>query len=256
MRIKRRNLIWLGTLAALTGIAVVSQGFDSAASILLLTSLGVAGGVALFDLEPKQLIKTVQDKTALGGKVSADAREAVERAKARQTYTTTEAQVLDVGLIATLERADGMVMQRTRSISLDDNSVRPYITLQVPAIEADQRASIRFEMEDGHGDRVFIHEQEQYMRDGRIDILSGAQLPLFNSDQGIDPGDADLRVYLNGDLISVLGFTIAPSTRDRWAGRRQRQAQERLSDKEQKTNDNDDVPVTLEELLRQQNREE
>jgi hypothetical protein len=256
MRIKRRNLVWLGTLAALTGIAVLSQGFDSATSMLLLASLGVAGGVALFDLEPQRLIKTMQDKTALGGKVSADAREAVERAKARQTYITTEAQVLDVGLIATLDRADGMVMQRTRDISLDDNSVRPYVTLQVPALEADRRATVRFEMEDGHGDRVFIHEQEQYMRDGRIDILSGAQLPLFSSDQGIDPGDGDLRVYLNGDLISVLGFTIAPSTRDRWAGRRQQRAQTRLSDREDDTSQDtdDEAPVSLEELLRQQNR--
>ncbi len=261
MRIKRRNLVWLGTLAALTGLAVISQGFDSAASVLLLGALGVAGGVALFDLEPQRLLKTVQDKALTGGKVTADAREATERAKARGVLMLRDIELLDVGLITMLERQDGMVMQRTRSVSLDDDGVRPYFTLQVPATEADRRASVRFEIEDGHGNLVYKHEQEQYMRDGRLDILAGNQMPLFNSTMSIDPGDADLRVYVNEELIGVLGFSIAPSTRDRWAGRRGDAARNRLRDNDgerpvrrQRDDDDSEIPVTLEELLRQQAR--
>lgn len=257
MRIKRRNLVWLGTLGALTGLAVLSQGFDSGVSLLFLASMGIAGGVALFDLEPQRLIKSVQDKAVLGGKTSPDAREARDRAKARGVMLLRDVELMDIGLITMLERGDGMVMQRSRSVSLDDNSLRPYLTLQVPPLEADRRATIRFEIEDGHGNLVYKHEQEQYMRDGRMDILAGNQMPLFDSNMSIDPGDCDLRVYLDEDLVGILGFTIAPSTRDRWAGRRQQAAAERLRDtthtEQRQVQIDEDVPMSLEDLLRQQN---
>lgn len=252
MRIKRRNMIWLGVLAALTGIAVISSGLSAPASLALLGALGVAGGVALFDLEPRALIKTVQEKTALGGKVSADAREATERARARGGGLIGDMLVLDIGLIALDEGYDGMVMQRTRNLSLDHNGVRPYLTLQVPPIDADRRAMIRFEMDDGHGKKVYIHEQEMYLRDGTANILADNQMPLFNSDLTLAHGDGDLRVYVDGILAGVLGFKLAPSTRDRWAGRRQKHARQRLSDNEPAAKD-DDAPISLEELLRQQN---
>jgi hypothetical protein len=72
---------------------------------------------------------------------------------------------------------------------------------------------------------------------------------------GIEPGDCDLRVYVDGELISILGFQISPSVKDRWAGRRQQRedrAQTRLVDNEPDYND-DDVPISLEDLLRQSN---
>ncbi len=251
MRIKRRNAIWLAILGTLTSIGILSQGLDSGTAIVLLGALGIAGAVALFDLQPKQIIKTVQERTALGGKTTPDAREAAERAKARGAYLMGDMALLDIGLITLTESYDGMVMNRTRNLSLDDNSVRPYITLQVPALEADRRANIRFEIEDGHGDKIYVHEQEMYLRDGKMDILANTQMPLFDSDMGIDPGDGDLRVYIDGDLAGVLGFTIAPSTRDRWAGRRQSRREEstaqRLTDREPQ----DEDTVSLEELLRQ-----
>lgn len=256
MRIKRRNLVWLGVLGTLTGLAVLAQGISAPASLLLLGAMGVAGVVSLFDLEPQALIKTMQDKTALGGRISADAREASERARARETYVSSQADLLDIGVIALRDSYEGMVMQRTRSLSLDDEGVRPYITLQVPALEADRHATIRFEIDDAHGKKIYVHDQEMYMRDGRMDILTDTMLPLRNSDLGIAHGEGDLRVYIDGDLIGVLGLTLAPSTHDRWAGRRSEQAQRassRLQDRPARSAE-DDEPVSLEDLLKQQSR--
>lgn len=266
MRIKQRNLIWLGMLGTLTGLAVFSQGLDAPTSLVMLGALGVAGAVSLFDLKPQALIRTMQEKTVLGGKISADAREANDRAKARGRVPLTDIQLLDIGLIALRENYDGLVMQRTRNLSLDDKSVRPYLSLQVPALEADRRAMVRFEIDDANGKKVYIHEQEMYMRDGKMDILAEMQMPLFDSDMNLAHGDGDLRVYLENDLLGVLGFSLTPSTRDRWAGRRPPQiARERLADNEPEDKSNeelthdarlekDDEPMTLEELLRQQER--
>ncbi len=255
MRIKRRNLVWLGVLGTLTGLAVLAQGITAPASLLLLGAMGVAGMVSLFDLEPQALIKTMQDKTALGGRVSPDAREAAERARARGTYISTQTDLLDIGVIALRDSYEGMVMQRTRSLSLDDEGVRPYITLQVPAMEADRHATIRFEIDDAHGKKIYVHDQPMYMRDGRMDILTDTMLPLNDSDLGIAHGEGDLRVYIDGDLVGILGVTLAPSTRDRWAGRRREQearASSRLQDRP--TRAEDDEPVSLEDLLKQQSR--
>jgi hypothetical protein len=255
MRIKRRNLVWLGVLGTLTGLAVLAQGITAPASLLLLGAMGVAGVVSLFDVEPQALIKTVQDKTVRGGRASADAREASERARARGSFIATKAELLDIGVIALRDSYEGMVMQRTRSLSLDDEGVRPYITLQVPALEADRHATIRFEIDDAHGKKIYVHDQEMYMRDGRLDILTDTMLPISDSDLGIAHGEADLRVYIDGDLVGVLGLTLAPSTRDRWAGRRSERANRassRLQDSAPR--DEEDEPVSLEDLLKQQGR--
>lgn len=254
MRIKRRNLVWLGVLGTLTGIAVFAQGLGAPSSLLLMGALGIAGVTSLFDLEPQTILKTVQDKTARGGKVSPEAREAAERARARGSFPLSNVQLLDIGMIALRDSYEGMVMQRTRNLSLDDEGVRPYITLQVPATEADRRAIIRFEIDDAHGKKVFLQEQEMYMRDGRMDILADTMMPLNASDLNIAHGEGDLRVYIDGDLLGVFGASIAPSTRDRWAGRRQareERASSRLSDTEP---DQEEALISLEDLLKQQSR--
>ncbi len=255
MRIKRRNLVWLGILGTLTGIAVLGQGIAAPTSLLLLGAMGVAGVVSLFDVEPQQLLKTMQEKTARGGKTSADAREAAERAQARGSYLVSGLHLLDIGLIALRDSYEGMVMQRTRNLSLDDEGARPYITLQVPAIEADRHADIRFEILDAHGKVVYMHEQQMYMRDGRMDVLADNMMPLSSSELNIAHGEGDLRVYVDGELIAILGATIAPSTRDRWAGRRpsrDRDAADRLQDTPKQ--DDDDAPVSLEDLLKKQDQ--
>jgi hypothetical protein len=261
MQIKRRNMLWVGTLAILTGIAAFSPGVDPAVTLVLLGGLGVVAAVALMDLRPVQVIKSVQQRANIGTGVSADAHEATERARARGVYRSSDIRLLDVGLIALRERADGLVMQRTRSLSLDDNSLRPYLTMQVPALEADRRAEVRFVIEDGHGKKVYVHEQEVYLRDGRLDVLASNQMPLFDSTMNLEPGDGDLRVYVNDELMAVLGFTLAPSTRDRWAGRRTERSERSTSRLQDDTPPpaaaaNDDAPVSLEDLLRSQNGHE
>jgi hypothetical protein len=262
MRFKRRNLVWLGILGALAGVAILSPGVPAGVAFLLLASLGVVGAISLFDIEPRRLLKAAQDRSPIGGRISNDAREAAERARVRGAYLPSDMDLLDVGLIAMQERYSGSVMQRTRNLSLDDESARPYVTLRVPPLEADRRATVRFDMEDGHGDLVYSHEQQVYLRDGKMDILAGNQMPLFDSTMNLNPGDGDLRVYIDDRLVGVLGFTLGASTRDRWAGRRQQQQQrasERLQDRDGETSSavagEEAPPLTLEDLLRQNPRD-
>ncbi|MFZ4816942.1 MAG: hypothetical protein ACOYL5_20570 [Phototrophicaceae bacterium] len=245
MRIKRRNLVWLGILAALAGVAIFSQGLLALPSLLLLGALTVAGAISLFDLEPAALMRNVQER-AQAGKVTSDAREATERARTRGGLRMSDLQIQDVGLIVLKDGSSGLVMQRSRSLSLEDNSARPYITLQVPSHEADRYATIRFEIQDGYGQTSYVHEQKIYLRDGHMNILAEMQMPLSHSTESLEPGDGDLRVSIDGDLVSMLGFTLTPSVQDRWAGRR---AAERLTDRPPA----EDEPISLEELLRQQN---
>lgn len=256
MRIKRRNLVWLGTLAALTGLAIFSQGLTGVASLVLLAILTGAAIFSIFDFQPTTLIESVQQKTNIGTRNSPDAREAVERAKARGSYLPKDLEVLDVGLIALRDSYDGMLMQRTRSLSLDDDGVRPYVSLQIPPLEADRYADITFEIIDGNGKVVYKHEQRMYLRDGKLDVLAEMQMPLSDSTLNIAHGNGDLRVLVDGTLAAMLGFTITPSTRDRFAGRRSDDARDRLRDRSPKPPQEDDVPISLEDLLRQNGRKE
>lgn len=255
MQIKQRNLVWLGILGALTGIAIFAEALPTPAALLLLGVLGVSAVASLFEFAPQRVLKNVQDKAVLTNKQSTDAREATERARARGSYILSHVPLLDVGLIALRENYEGMVMQRTRNLSLDDIGVRPYITVQIPATEADRHAMFTFEIIDAHGKTVYKHDQNIYLRDGKLNVLADTQMPLNKSTLNIAHGELDLKVYMNGDLLAVLGGSITPSTRDRWAGRRAENTQaaaQRLSDEPSIRVSREDEPVSLEELLRQQ----
>src|SRR5690606_4120924 len=111
--------------------------------------------------------------------------------------------------------SEGMVMRRTRSISKDDDGVRPYATLHVGPSAADTTSIIRFEMIDHNGEQQYIHEMKTYLRDGQMNILADHQLPLARNERLSGAGDGDLRIYVDGVLLGALSFTVAPSVRER-----------------------------------------
>ncbi|MDZ4766357.1 MAG: hypothetical protein SGI73_17590 [Chloroflexota bacterium] len=259
MRVRRRNLVWLAIMGVLTGIVVVS-GVNPAMSALMVGAFGVAAVATLLEIQPERLISRSRSSlTAM--RMSPDAREAVERARRRGALMHDGLTLLDVGLIALQSGREGMDMERTRSVSMDDDGVRPYITLRVDPHNADRTGVIRFEIIDHNGETQFVHEMRTFLRDGEMNIVADHQLPLYGNRKITGVGDWDLRISVDGALVGALSFAISPSINARYA-RADAAApasqpaavpeRERLTRLEDSAND--DAPVSLEDLLRNQSR--
>ena len=213
----RRNTIWLASLAALIGIVLISGSVAVEVQALLLGIFALAMVASFSPMLRTQLVQTIQQHSPLNRtRLSPQAREAIERAQSRGGYFGSGSlSMVDLGLIASQSGRDGMVMRRTRSISKDDDGVRPFITLDVPPEEADRNAQIRFEIIDQNGREQYVYEMKVYLRDGEMNILADHHLPLMNNGMVEGMGDWDLRVHLDNALVGIHHFTLNPSYDDR-----------------------------------------
>lgn len=224
MRLKRRNFAWLALLGALVGIAVLSGVAAVEVSVTLIALYLIALAATVLDFQPEQIMDRSRSSLTMM-RMSSEAREAVERARRRGSYVDDALTLLDVGLISSQSNREGMVMRRTRNVSLDDDGVRPFITLHVQPSYAEEVARIRFEIIDGQGKPQYVHETRTYLRDGEMNILADHQLPLYENANALQSGDWDLRVYVNGTLLGAHTFMLAPSLQDRFRRFEQRDSQ-------------------------------
>lgn len=258
MRLKRQNFAWLTALGAAVGIAVLSGAGGALVSVTLLGLWLAAALASVIDVQPERIIdRSRSSLTAM--RMSAEAREAVERAHRRGSTFDAGLTLLDVGLITAQSNRDGMVMRRTRSVSLDDDGVRPFITLHVQPENAEQIAVIRFEIIDGKGATQYVHEMRTFLRDGEMNILADHQLPLVEN-AVLQSGDWDLRVFVDGKLLGAHLFTLAPSITNRFERLEQRDqgrsaapaasAASSYSSTSSSQDKQDETPLSLEDLLR------
>jgi hypothetical protein len=249
MRFKRRNFAWLTVLGALVAVAVLSGVAAVEVSAALIGLFLLAAAATVIEFQPERLLDRSRSSLTMM-RMSSEAREAVERAHRRGSYFDDGLTLLDVGLITAQSNRDGMVMRRTRSASLDDDGVRPFITLHVQPEESERTVRIRFEIIDGNGEQRYVHEMRTYLRDGEMNILADHQLPLAEN-QALQSGDWDLRVSVDGKLIGAHMFTLAPSLNDRLRRFEARDAAtqaaaERIAESDRQ----EEAPLSLEELLR------
>jgi hypothetical protein len=244
MRLKRQNFAWLGVLGAAVGVAVLSGVASVEVSVALIGIYLAAAAASVIDFRPQQVLDRSRSSLTMM-RMSSEAREAVERARRRGGSYDDGLTLLDIGLITSQSNREGMVMRRSRSMSLDDDGMRPFITLHVQPAHADQFARIRFEIIDTQGQPQYVHEMRTYLRDGEMNILADHHLPLVDSERALDAGDWDLRVYVNGMLVGAHTFTLTPSLNDRF--RRFEQREQRL---QQRDTPQEETPMSLEELLR------
>jgi hypothetical protein len=241
-------------MGAITGVVVLS-GAAPLVSALMLGAFGVAVVGSLLEIrpefQPSALVSRSRSSLA-SMRMSPDAREAVERARRRGGGSHDGLTLLDAGLITVQTGREGMDMQRTRNVSLDEDGVRPYITLRVEPHYADRTSVLRFEIIDHNGATLFVHEMRVYLRDGEMNIIADHQLPLYGNDKITGAGDWDLRVSVDGSLIGALAFTTSPSL-DARARLIAGSEGERARTRRLETQD-DDSPMSLEDLLRAQNR--
>jgi hypothetical protein len=258
IRYNRRNTIWLAALSILMALVLISEVSASVQALLLAVFTLALAGTFINAATRKQVAQAVRQRSPLSRtRISSQAREAVERASNRG-YLSSDIQLADIGLIASQTGNDGLVMRRTRSISKDDDGVRPYIILNVPAHESDRNATIRFALIDQNGKEQYIREMSVYLRDGEMNILADNHMPLISNDHIGGMGDWDLRVTIDGSLAGVHGFSLTASADERRQRLRRGAGQYFVAESE---NDSDsdairvreDVPLSLEELLRNQN---
>jgi hypothetical protein len=246
MRIRRRNTAWLAVLAALIGVVIISGTAPASVSVALIGLFALAAAASMVEIRTQRLLNNVPQSPLTLMRMSATAREAVERARRRTNYSPAGLTLLDVGLISLQSSSEGMVMRRSRSVSLDDDGVRPYITLHIQADSADRNAVIRYEIIDHNGQVQYVHEMKTYLRDGEMNILADHHLPLTGNDRLTGAGDWDLRVSVDGTLLGLLAFNVTPSLNARRQFIRDADsAAIRLEDTE-----HEDAPVSLEDLLR------
>jgi hypothetical protein len=230
MRIRRRNIAWLTIIGTLVAIAILSGVASPLQAMVLIMLYAAALTASLLDIKPAKIIDSVQRGSLARMRMSPQAQEAAGRA-ARRGVPPTDLTLLDIGLIASATTSEGMNMRRTRSISKDDDGVRPYLTLHVQPSAAETTSIVRFEIVDHNGEQQYVHEMKTYLRDGEMNILADHQLPLAKNDKISGTGDGDLRVYVDGALIGALSYTLAPSLRERTRQiNRAIEAEERLED--------------------------
>jgi hypothetical protein len=247
MRIRRRHTAWLAILAVLVTLAAISASAVPSVTAALVTLFAVALIATLVEFQPRKLLENVQQSPLTMMRMSPQAREAVERARRRSSYAPPGVTLLDIGLITLQSSTEGMVMRRSRMVSLDENGVRPYITLNVSPQDADRNAVVRFEIVDHNGTVQYVHEMKTYLRDGEMNILADHQLPLSGNERLTGAGEWDLRVSVDSSLLAMLTFTTTPSiaNRTRQFIRAADDAALRLAD-----DSADDSPVSLQDLLR------
>lgn len=255
---RRGNMAWLIAMFIAFMVLLVSGewavAFILGGVVTLLTTMAVAGNAA----------RTLQTNTRASRRISRanpasrerrrvqmtqSARRSAEYVSMRPDRDTHGYRLQDVGLLVEEIRKDGLELRQARLLSLDDNSLRPYIVVDAPTYAHPRQSLIRFEIKDAAGYPQFVCEMEHYMRPGENLLLPGYRLPLKGNNRLTHIGKWDLQVWVDGGLVALHPFTLSPSLDER---RRQfgldgeAQVQVALED--------DSLPISLEELLSQQRR--
>lgn len=256
MRYQRRNTPWLIMLGLMVLLALTATGASAlaplfqvgvVAALLVAVAGSFTGGIRR--IQPRAVQRAAQSPLTIM-RMSPAAREATDRARRLGGLTPPGISVMDVGLITSASTPEGMVMRRSRAISLDDDGARPYLTINVAPEAAERQTVVRFEIIDQNGDTQYVHEMKTYLRDGDMNLLADTHLPLSGNSKLTGAGDWDLRVSLDGITLGMLSFTASPSIRERQRMLRGEDAVERL----QTVDEVDDSPVSLNDLMQSSKR--
>ncbi|MBN2304105.1 MAG: hypothetical protein JXQ72_06505 [Anaerolineae bacterium] len=180
------------------------------------------------------------------------AQEAMARARRYPDHDTL-VRLLDVGLIVDEQRPDGTSLRRGRFISLDDDSIRPFATVHVPEGLSERLSLVRFEIRDDNGELQYAYEAEKWLMMGENALLPDYRFPVRKKADAIQPGNWTAHVIVNGGILGVHKFNLSSSLAAR---RRLMSSDGELRERVWRTPEaNESLPLSLEELLRQQSRE-
>ncbi len=246
IRLKWRSTPWLAVIGSMITVALVAANIPAALQIALISIFAAATAASIIDDggQTRRLIRGLARRSS-HFRASSEAREATDRARSLGAIANPDIQLVDIGLIALQSSHEGMSMRRARSVSRDDDGVRPFITLHVSGYEAERSASIRFEVINQHGEEQFVHEMRTYLRAGEMNILSDHHLPLASNNRIQGSGDWDLHVYINDELAGLHSFMLAPSVADQ----RQRLSGRSAMPSRREAQSAPPLPVSLRDLI-------
>lgn len=250
-RSRRGTYIWLLMLGLAVGIVLLAGALEAAisAEVALALVIGyiVLAGASLATIAlPSLNVSMPQISSAI--RMSPNARQASQRARTRPGFSR-DATLTDVGTIINERRRDGQWDRHlAQVISLDDDAVQPFISVFVDSNHSNRLAIVQFDIYDQTGRQRFSRQCEQWVRDGNNLIVCDRQLPLQQlSDVHSRTGTWDLRITVDGSVVGIHSFTVTPSTADR----RRQFGNEGETEMAEIV---DDMPVSLEDLLRERSQ--
>jgi len=182
------------------------------------------------------------------------AREATARARGHPNYDPL-IQLLDIGLIVDEQRPDGMSLRRGRFISLDDDGIRPFAIVAVPEALSGRLGHVRFEIRDEAGRLHYVFEEEKWLQAGENILLPDYRFPIRKKTVELEPGAWTAHIAVDGGVLGIHHFNMSPSL----AARRFQMGAdgEIMRERVWRTEEDDEsLPLSLEELLRQQSRQQ
>ena len=250
----RGTLVWLFVVGVALGLTMLAGEVPAAmGAVLLAAYLGlvalVARNVQLDAVLAPRAIRKTHDKEP-----TEVAQEAAARARSHPNFDSL-VRLLDVGLIVDEPRPDGMSLRRGRFISLDDDGVRPFAIVHVPEALGGRLGHIRFEIRDEAGQLHYVFEEEKWLQAGENILLPDYRFPIRKKASELEPGGWTALVMVDKGLLGIHNFNISPSLTAR---RRQMSSDgEVMRERVWRTDDGDEsLPLSLEELLRQQSRQQ
>jgi hypothetical protein len=233
------------TLALVAGEipSMVGAGLLAAYLALVLAVTGQAQFDTLRDLLPRPGARPAEATEV--------AREAAARARSQPAFDPL-IQLLDIGLIVDEQRPDGLALRRGRFISMDDDGIRPFAIVDVPAGLGERLARVRFEIRDETGAPQYVYEDEKWLRPGENIVLPDYRLPVRTNTGHLLPGTWNAHFSIDGGRLGIHNFNLSSSLVER---RRRMGTDGELRERVWRSDDDTSLPLSLEELLRQQSRQ-
>jgi hypothetical protein len=249
----RATLVWLFIVGMALGLTMLAEEVPTEVGAALLAAylglvLMITRNVSLAAISGLWTSRIIHEKEP-----TEVAREASARARSYPNFETL-VRLMDVGLIVEEQRPDGMSLRRGRFVSLDDDSVRPFAIVNIPAALSQRLSHIRFEIRDGEGKLRYAFEEEKWLQEGENILLPDYRFPIRKKASELESGGWAAHLIVDGGVLGVHNFNLSPSLSAR---RRQLSADGEMRERVWRTNEDDEsLPLSLEELLRQQSQQQ
>jgi len=247
MNTTRGTYVMLGIVGLVAGLVALG-GWGGP----LIGALVVGGFIALMaaTLATNRLsrLREAIPQIATTARATQNARAATARARRVGGSYMPEEVVTDIGLIVNnRDRAGKLTRRLAQTVSMDEAAMQPLVKFVAPPERQQRVALVKFDILDKAGKVRFSRQVEHFVRDGENLVACDQQLPLKGNAGLGRAGIWDLQVTVNGQLAAIHSFTVTPAQQDLPPLSVQDGEIERLRVPE----DEQDMPMTLEDLLRE-----